>query len=127
MVIGARLRRLREEKAMSQGDVEKATGLLRCYTSRVENGYTVPSIATLEKYAAAFNVPLYRLFYEGDEAPPLSKVTLTEDLVELAKKPGKKGSEARFFLKLKNLLAKVNDRDRQTFLAIARMLAAAKK
>jgi len=70
MEIGARLRQLREHKGMSQGDVEKVTGMLRCYTSRVEHGHTVPSVKTLEKYAAAFGVPLYQLFYEGDDDLP---------------------------------------------------------
>jgi len=126
-MVGARLRKLREERAMSQGDIEKATGLLRCYVSRVENGHTVPSIETLEKYAAAFNVPLYRLFYEGDEPPPLLKVAPGEDLEQLAKQPGNKGSEAKFFLKLRRLLAKVQERDRDVFLAVVRKLAAAEK
>ena len=31
MIIGDRLRTLREEKRLSQGDIEKRTGLLRCY------------------------------------------------------------------------------------------------
>ena len=69
MIIGDRLRALREEKKFSQGDIEKRTGLLRCYISRVENGHTVPAIETLEKMARALEVPLYRLFYDG-EAPP---------------------------------------------------------
>jgi len=51
MVISDRLRALREEKKLSQGDIEKRTGLLRCYISRVENGHTVPAIETLEKMA----------------------------------------------------------------------------
>jgi transcriptional regulator with XRE-family HTH domain len=42
MIIGVRLRELREQKQFSQGDIEKRTGLLRCYISRVENGHTVP-------------------------------------------------------------------------------------
>ena len=58
MRIGAKLRELRIAKNLSQGDIEKRTGLFRCYTSRVENGYTVPSIQTLEKYASALEVPL---------------------------------------------------------------------
>jgi transcriptional regulator with XRE-family HTH domain len=69
MLIGQRLRELREAKKLSQGDIEHRTGLLRCYISRVENGHTVPSIETLEKYARALEVPMYRLFYEGEEAP----------------------------------------------------------
>src|SRR5271157_5292891 len=51
MVIGERLKDLREAKKLSQGDIEKRTGLIRCYTSRVENGHTVPTIETLGKYA----------------------------------------------------------------------------
>ena len=54
---------------MSQGDIEKRTGLLRVYISRVENGHTVPSIETLAKYAQALEIPLYQLFYDGEEAP----------------------------------------------------------
>jgi len=61
MEIGQRIRELHESKNLSQGDIEKRTGLLRCYTSRVENGHTVPSVETLEKYARALQIPLYRL------------------------------------------------------------------
>jgi ribosome-binding protein aMBF1 (putative translation factor) len=67
LVIGDRLRQLREDKKFSQGDVEKRTGLLRCYVSRVENGHTVPAVETLEKFARALEVPMYVLFYDGDE------------------------------------------------------------
>jgi transcriptional regulator with XRE-family HTH domain len=69
MVVGDRLRLLREQKDMSQGDVEKRTGLLRCYVSRVENGHTVPSLDTLEKFARALEVPLYHVLYDGKEPP----------------------------------------------------------
>ena len=65
MVIADRLRAIREQKNMSQGDIEKRTGLLRCYISRVENGHTVPAIETLEKMARAMKVPMYQLFYDG--------------------------------------------------------------
>jgi len=69
MVIGNRLRTLREHKNMSQGDIEMRTGLLRCYISRVENGHTVPAIETLEKMARALEIPMYQLFYDGEEPP----------------------------------------------------------
>ena len=65
MLIGQKLKEIRESKNLSQGDVEDRTGLLRCYTSRVENGHTIPSVETLEKYARALEVPLYKLFYDG--------------------------------------------------------------
>ena len=66
MVIADRLRALREAKHYSQGEIEKRTGLLRCYVSRVENGHTVPAIETLEKFARALDVPMYELFYDGE-------------------------------------------------------------
>jgi transcriptional regulator with XRE-family HTH domain len=69
MVIGDQLRALREAKSLSQGEIEKRTGLLRCYISRVENCHTVPAIPTLEKLARAMEVPLYRLFYDGESLP----------------------------------------------------------
>jgi transcriptional regulator with XRE-family HTH domain len=69
MIIGDRLRALRIEKKFSQGEVEKRTGLLRCYLSRVENGHTIPSVETLEKWARALEVPPYVLFYDGEEPP----------------------------------------------------------
>ncbi|MGH9736203.1 MAG: helix-turn-helix domain-containing protein [Candidatus Acidiferrales bacterium] len=72
MLIGQRLRELRESKKLSQGDIEKRTGLLRCYVSRVENGHTTPNVETLEKYARAMEIPLYRLFYDGETPPTLA-------------------------------------------------------
>ncbi len=60
VIIGERLRTQREEKKGSQGDIEKKTGLLRCYVSRVENGHTVPAVETLEKFARALEVPMYQ-------------------------------------------------------------------
>jgi len=69
MYLPERLRQLREIKQLSQGDIEKRTGLFRCHVSRVENGHTIPSLETLEKIARALEVSLYQLFYEGDELP----------------------------------------------------------
>jgi transcriptional regulator with XRE-family HTH domain len=127
MVIGTRLRELREQKGLSQGDVERLTGIKGCYTSRVEHGHTAPGLINLGKYAAAFGVPLHHLFYEGDEPPPLPKLRLRKTLEELAKEPGKEGAEARFLLKIEKLLSKVKERDRAVFLATAQKLAAAKR
>ena len=54
--------------------MEKKTGLLRCYISRVENGHTVPSLETLEKLARAMEIPMYQLFYEGNAPPSVQKL-----------------------------------------------------
>jgi transcriptional regulator with XRE-family HTH domain len=122
MIIGTRLRKLREEKNFSQGDIEKRTGLLRCYISRVENGHTVPSIETLERLASALEIPLYQLFYEGDEPPPLpnlSKRRSTEELVLDAEQE----KEMRFFEKVRRLLARISEKDRQLLLYMAQKMA----
>src|SRR5579859_8089675 len=72
MIIGDRLRILREQKKFSQGEIEERTGLLRCYISRVENGHTVPAVETLEKFARALEVPMYQLFCDGENPPMVS-------------------------------------------------------
>ncbi|MFZ0962906.1 MAG: helix-turn-helix transcriptional regulator [Terriglobia bacterium] len=123
MVIGTRLRFLREEKGLSQGDVEKATGLLRCYISRLENGHTIPSLETLERFAAALDVPLFKLFYSGEGEPPTPNLFPRESLDDLAARPGKAGEEARFLLQFKNLLAKLGEPDRDVLLTLAKKLA----
>jgi len=122
MVIGTRLRKLREEKSLSQGDIEKRTGLLRCYISRVENGHTVPSIETLERLSAALEIPLYQLFYEGDEPPPLPNLSKRRTTEELAL-AGEDPKDFRFFEKVKRLISRINDKDRQLLLYMAQKLA----
>jgi len=72
MIIGDRLKMLREEKKFSQGEIEKRTGLLRCYISRVENGHTIPAFETIEKFARALEVPLYQLFLRWRRAAGLA-------------------------------------------------------
>ena len=124
MSIGQRIRQVREKKGLSQGDIERVTGLLRCYTSRVENGHTVPSLETLERFAAALDVPLYSLFYLGDEFPPTPNLSPRKSLEELAEDEGKDGADARFLLKFKTLLSHITESDRQMLLTMARKLAA---
>ena len=80
MLIGDRLKSVRESKNLSQGDIEKRTGLLRCYISRVENGHTVPAIETVEKMAQAMEIPLYQLFYDGSDPKLLPAIQKASEL-----------------------------------------------
>ena len=121
MIIGDRLRALREEKKFSQGDVEKRTGLLRCYISRVENGHTVPAIETLEKMARALEVPLYQLFYDGEEPPELPNLPKRKTGDETAW--GSSGKDARFLVKFRRLLGRVDEGDRKLLLHMAQKMA----
>ena len=120
MVVCDRLRALREEKELSQGDIEKRTGLLRCYISRVENGHTVPTVETLEKMAQALEVPLYRLFYDGEVPPRLENLPKRKTADEIAW--GSSGKDARLLLNLRRLLGRAQERDRKLLVSLARKL-----
>jgi transcriptional regulator with XRE-family HTH domain len=67
MDIGKKLYEIRTARNLSQGDIEKRTGLLRCYVSRVENGHTLPNLETLGKWSKALDIQMYQLFFEGKE------------------------------------------------------------
>ena len=124
MIIGDQLRAMREEKQLSQGDIEKRTGLLRCYISRVENGHTVPAIETLEKMARALEVPMYRLFYDGEEPPKLPNLPKRKSSDDIAW--GSSGKDARYLGKLRRLLARSEDGDRKLLLYMAQKMAGTK-
>jgi transcriptional regulator with XRE-family HTH domain len=124
MIIGERLRTLREEKKFSQGDIEKRTGLRRCYISRVENGHTIPAVETLEKFARALEVPMYQLFYDGEEPPKvpnLSKRKFDDEMMW-----GHSGKDVRMLAKFRRLLSRTDPGDRQLLLFMARKMARSK-
>jgi transcriptional regulator with XRE-family HTH domain len=120
MVIGDRLRELREAKNLSQGDIQKRTGLFRCYTSRVENGHTVPSVETLEKYAGALEIPLYKLFY--DDTEPLQKPI--KAAIKANSERGSRGKEDRELRRIAKSLSRMDDRDRRLLIHMASKFAA---
>src|SRR6266436_7968376 len=115
MIIAERLKSLREAKKLSQGHIEQRTGLLRCYVSRVENGHTVPSLETLEKFARALEVPLYHLMFDGDKPPIMPKAAkhTEEESLESSR------SGALLMRKLVSLLAKMSQDDRNLVLFLA--------
>jgi transcriptional regulator with XRE-family HTH domain len=121
MIIGERIRLLRETKKLSQGDIEKRTGLLRCYISRVENGHTVPAIETLEKLARAMEVPLYQLFYDGEEPPALPNLPKRKSADDIAW--GSRGKEARVLGRFRRLLGRIDEGDRRLLLYMAQKMA----
>jgi transcriptional regulator with XRE-family HTH domain len=112
---------MREAKQLSQGDMEKRTGLFRCYISRVENGHTVPAIETIEKFAHALEVPIYQLFYDGDELPKLPNLLKRQSAGEIAW--GSSGKDARFLGKLRRVLGKADEQDRKLVLLMAQKMA----
>lgn len=109
MVIGDRLRQIREHKKLSQADIERQTGLLRCYISRVENGHTVPSVETLEKFAHALQVPMYQLFYDSEEPPEVPELPKLGSAAEPLW--GSSGPEARILAKFRQLFSRLEEDD----------------
>lgn len=121
MIIGERLRELREVKHLSQGDVEKRTGLLRCYISRVENGHTVPAIETLEKLARALEVPLYQLFYEGEEPPKMPNLPKRNTADDIAW--GSSGKDSRMLEQFRRLMGRTSEKNLRILLFMAQKMA----
>ena len=121
MVIGERLRELREEKKFSQREIEKRTGLFCCYISRVECGHTVPAVETLEKFARALEVPMYQLFYDGDEPPKLPNLPKRKTADDLAW--GSKGKDARLLAHFCRLFSRMEEGDLGMVLFIAQKMA----
>jgi transcriptional regulator with XRE-family HTH domain len=115
------LRELREAKKFSQGDIEKRTGLLRAYISRVENGHTVPAVETIEKFARALEVPMYQLFYEGEEPPKLPNLPKRKTADDIAW--GSTGKDARWLNKFRRLLARTEESDRKILMFTAQEMA----
>jgi transcriptional regulator with XRE-family HTH domain len=115
MILGQRLRQLREEKKLRQGDIEQRSGLLRCYISRVENDITVPSIVTLEKIARSLEVPMYRLFYDGEPEASKLKPTYPSEW-------GSSGRDADFLRRFRIYLGKAGPRNRKILLAMASLM-----
>ncbi len=121
MIIGERLRTLREKKGLSQGDVEKRTGLLRSYISRVENGHTVPAVETLEKLARALEVPLYHVVYDGEQPPEPPALPKWENQADTAW--GNSGKDARYLSQLRRLLKRMDTDHHRLLLQIVQKMA----
>lgn len=111
MKIGTTIKGLRLQKGFSQGDIEKRTGLLRCYLSRVENGHTVPSLDTLSKIAQALDMPLAQFFAEDSLGRELDTHKLSDD-------------ELRFLTQIRRYSTNLNDSDRKLLLAMVKKFAA---
>ena len=107
---------------MSQGDIEKRTGLLRCYISRFENGHTVPAIETLEKMARAMEVPMYALFYDGEKPP---KPIIAE--LGVATGWGSSGRDAKTLHRLRRLMSRADQGDRKLLLFMAQKMSQKKR
>jgi transcriptional regulator with XRE-family HTH domain len=117
MIIGERLKAIREMKQMSQGDIEAKTGLLRCYISRVENNHTVPAIETLEKIARAMDVSMSQLFHEAEGSPEPLKLPKSPVINKLSRE------DVRVLSRLGVLVAQMDARDKRLLVGFAQKLA----
>lgn len=111
MKIGTTIRAHRLQKGLSQGDIEKKTGLLRCYLSRVENGHTIPSLDTLSKIAVALDLPISQFFADDAVGRQLNTQRLSDD-------------ELRFLTQIRRYSTNLNESDRKLLLAMVKKFAA---
>jgi transcriptional regulator with XRE-family HTH domain len=121
MLVGERLRALREQRKLSQGDIELRTGLLRCYISRVENGHTVPAVETLEKLARALEMPLYQFLYDGDEPPVPPRNGIN------SRQWGASGRDGRYLARLCEALARMRPDERNLLMLMTQRMASRKR
>jgi len=121
MLLAHHLRAIREAKNLSQGNIEERSGLKRSYVSRVENGHTVPSVETLEKWARALEVPLYQLFYEGEKPPKLLHFPNRKSAEEIVW--GSNSKEAKLLEQFRQLLARRSESHRRLLLHMAQKMA----
>jgi transcriptional regulator with XRE-family HTH domain len=119
MIIGDRLRELREAKKLSQRDIQQRTGLLRAYISRVENGHTVPAVETLERIARALEIPIYQLMYEGENPPKLPDFPKRKSGDNAW---GSTGKDARLLLKFRRLFGRITEGDRKLLIVVAQKM-----
>jgi transcriptional regulator with XRE-family HTH domain len=109
--IGTSIRAFRLQKGLSQGDIEKKTGLLRCYLSRVENGHTVPSLDTLSKIARALDLPITQFFADDAQGKQPNLQKLSDE-------------ELRFLNQIRRYSSNLNESDRKLLLAMVKKFAA---
>jgi len=121
MIVGERIRALREEKKLTRGDLQERTGLQRTYIWRVENGYTVPAVETLEKFARGLKVPMYKFFYEGKKPPTPVRMDANSGLW------GTAGRQRKMFRHFLRYLAEIDESERSLLLYLAEEMARRKE
>lgn len=119
MLIGQKLREIREAKKMSQVEISRATGLVQPYVSRVENGHTIPGVETLEKWASALKIPLYQILYDGEEPPKPLKLSGNHH----GELWGNFGRQMHDLKRLRQYLAKMSEEERELLMSLAGRMA----
>jgi transcriptional regulator with XRE-family HTH domain len=112
--IGDVIRAYRNDRGLSQGDIERRTGLLRCYLSRVENGHTVPSLETLAKIAEAMDITIADFFPGAESAQDKETKKILGELSD---------EEIRFLAEIKRYGNALSEENKKLVLAMIRKMA----
>lgn len=118
MLIGQRLRELRETRDLTQDDIARRTGFSRPYVSCIENGRAIPSIATLERWARGLSMKLFQVLYE-DKKPIKPEKSSSKS----GKMPRNFDRLSRELHRLRRILAQMNDKERKLLLSMADQMA----
>ena len=118
MNLGESIKNIRQAKGLSQGEMQKRTGILRSYLSRVENGHTVPSLATLQRLASAMGVALSDFFSANGQ--PVEGASAAAAAV--ASDPA-----SQYLAELKTLLPQLTSQQRDQLLDMVKDMASTLK
>lgn len=126
--LGTKLREIRIQRSLTQQQISERSGLPSSQISRIENGYRLPSLETLERITAALAIPISDLFYEAGSAHAASTVPFQKAVTRIIADAKKKGpSEEEFLVSLKTVVPRLREVDCELILSIARKMAAMKQ
>ncbi|USK69953.1 helix-turn-helix domain-containing protein [Peribacillus asahii] len=108
MTIGARVKKLRQEKKISMTELAEKAGVAKSYLSSLErNLQTNPSIQFLEKIAAVLDVPIDALLFDQSNRESLDSEWLK--IVEEAMRSGVSKQQFREFIEFNQWKSKKED------------------
>jgi len=67
-MFGERLKHVRREKGLSQGELADRAGINRSYLSMIENGHSSPTMDVVERLAAGIGISVWRLISDVNES-----------------------------------------------------------
>ena len=102
--LGARIRTIREERELTQGELADRAEITRAYISIIEQGVKTASLEVLSGIAEVLDVSLSELFLDADREPPKELARLS---AAIAGQPI--GMQRRIFRVVEEMLGAVRE------------------
>jgi hypothetical protein len=91
----------------------------------VRREFLIAGLTVMMGFARALEVPIYQLFYDGEDPPKLPHLPKRKTADDIAW--GSSGKEARLLVKFRRLLSHMGEADRGLVLSMAQKMARSKK